>query len=911
MQLFYKLFFTTLLFFTASLIASSQAIAEKWLQIGPEGGSVVALVSHPNKAEKLFASVAASGLYVSNNAGATWEKVPPFSNRAYYGALAISPSNENTIYAGAGGGNEMFRSVDGGNNWQEISSGLPTGNLIGNINQIVVNPANTQIIAVITASGIYQSTNGGNSWQEIITSDFNSSIKELTFLSGNIVIAIEDDSTNNEGIYKRSAATNNWINIAPNNTQGFRSVTSSLDGNNLIALGIEGVWVSDDQGLNWSLKNNGLLTCTVIGVECSPEEKGVVFSKIILDATDSQTIYAYAGAPFIARSVNLGDSWQYIDTEHLVQTLTSLPNGQLYLGDFGDGVFYSQDSGDSWQNRSSGINVNYVAALKVDPIVDNKLIMSSYYQGMLKTTDNGNNWDDINQGLIREGFPEAYNKTLESSIRAENIWVDQNNPQLMLVKTSAISAYNGLFRSANGGTSWTKITNGLPPTIAATKILRSSIINSPIYLASARNGIYVSNDEGLSWQKNAVASVNKIVDMTITSDGVLYVITKETGSDSRLLKSDDHGVTFQLLSFAPPEKMDDVFASDSVAGAAIFATTVVTLNANLDIAEPGKLYRSTNNGQTWQRMSFTYEHGPVSTIEFSPANPNTIYLGTNLNLTTDGQHLFKSTNNGTDFTPLGSSIEPLDVRHIIVNPHQPNEVYVATYTGGLYKSNVLPNINIVAPTQTSTGQTVTLDGSASSDREGNIASYQWAQVSGINVTLNNSSAAIAEFITPNESANLKFKLTVTDLQGESAEQTFDISVNSNQLPVVLINTPAAVNSGDNIILDGSNSSDSDGNIVSYLWTQTSGETVNLTNSTTASATFTAPNVAGDLVFTLTIVDNDGGQKVGSVSINVSANPTPNVPTNVDSSGGGGALPSMLLFLMVMLTVRSNLRKSTS
>ena len=74
-----------------------------------------------------------------------------------------------------------------------------------------------------------------------------------------------------------------------------------------------------------------------------------------------------------------------------------------------------------------------------------------------------------------------------------------------------------------------------------------------------------------------------------------------------------------------------------------------------------------------------------------------------------------------------------------------------------------------------------------------------------------------------------------------------------------------------VTLDGPNSSDADGTIATYAWVQTAGTAVTLTNADTATATFTAPDVAvaGEtLTFELTVTDNDGLTATDTVSITV-------------------------------------------
>ncbi len=88
----------------------------------------------------------------------------------------------------------------------------------------------------------------------------------------------------------------------------------------------------------------------------------------------------------------------------------------------------------------------------------------------------------------------------------------------------------------------------------------------------------------------------------------------------------------------------------------------------------------------------------------------------------------------------------------------------------------------------------------------------------------------------------------------------------------------------NISLDGTSSSDSDGSIDSYAWSQTGGlPSVTLNGATTATATFTAPDVAADtpLTFSLTVTDDDGATASDSVVVTI----RPDQPTQAVSFSG--------------------------
>ncbi len=87
--------------------------------------------------------------------------------------------------------------------------------------------------------------------------------------------------------------------------------------------------------------------------------------------------------------------------------------------------------------------------------------------------------------------------------------------------------------------------------------------------------------------------------------------------------------------------------------------------------------------------------------------------------------------------------------------------------------------------------------------------------------------------------------------------------------------------------------DPDGTIVSYSWTQTSGESVTLQNADSSSATFQAPEVITDeqLIFELTVTDDDGASATDSVQITILNVTTANQPPSANSGEPQEALES--------------------
>jgi predicted extracellular nuclease len=164
------------------------------------------------------------------------------------------------------------------------------------------------------------------------------------------------------------------------------------------------------------------------------------------------------------------------------------------------------------------------------------------------------------------------------------------------------------------------------------------------------------------------------------------------------------------------------------------------------------------------------------------------------------------------------------------------------------------------------GATVTLNGAASHDVDGSIASYSWVQTSGTAVTLSNANTASPTFTAPHLGGTLTFALTVTDNEGATANATTQVTV-VNQAPIADAGADQAnVKYNAIVVLDGRASHDADGSIAGYSWVQTGGPAVALSGANTATPSFRAPHNAAQMTFTLTVTDNEGAHGADSVVI---------------------------------------------
>ena len=188
-------------------------------------------------------------------------------------------------------------------------------------------------------------------------------------------------------------------------------------------------------------------------------------------------------------------------------------------------------------------------------------------------------------------------------------------------------------------------------------------------------------------------------------------------------------------------------------------------------------------------------------------------------------------------------------------------------------------------------QSVTLDGSASSDPDGTVAAYRWRLLGEGTIELTGANSAQASFTAPATTTSLvlTFELTVTDDAGASATDQVLITVEP-------VNTPPVADAGDDrqgfagqvVMLDGTGSSDLDGVIAQYAWSSDTAS-VSIEDADQSTARFIAPDVEADTTIrvTLRVTDNEGASATDAVQVTMAPNAAPVADAGADQSTDEG------------------------
>ena len=180
---------------------------------------------------------------------------------------------------------------------------------------------------------------------------------------------------------------------------------------------------------------------------------------------------------------------------------------------------------------------------------------------------------------------------------------------------------------------------------------------------------------------------------------------------------------------------------------------------------------------------------------------------------------------------------------------------------------------------------VVLDGSGSSDPNNDPLTYQWTQifgpVAGVSLSNTTSPQATLEVSALTSQAIYAFQLQVSDgTFTDTANVQVTLTPAANQPPVADAGADqivASYTNGDTIMLDGTGSSDPDGDPITYTWTQTSGPSVALSSATAAQPTFNVASLTAQTAYTFELIVDDGDSTSMADVVTINLTPAPPPP----------------------------------
>jgi photosystem II stability/assembly factor-like uncharacterized protein len=513
----------------------------------------------------------AGDIFRTHNGGKDWETLPAMHGKSVR-AMAISASDNKVVVAGALDG--VYRSNDGGNLWQRIS---PNDGVVKNIESIAVDPKDPNVVYAGTWHLAWKTADGGANWQHINKGMIDDSdVFSIIVSSAN---PSEVFASACSGIYKSTSAGEQFDKIKGIPFTARRTRVLKQDPSNpaiVYAGTTEGLWKSVDEGKNWKQVSSPEVVVNDVLVD--PRN-----SKHVLLATDRSGVLASDDAAATFTSSNHGYSHRYVSAILADNKTTNT----LYIGlvndrDFG-GVFSSHDGGQSWQQKSSGLDGRDVFTLKQ---ASNGTLVVGTNRGMFELAAGSSAWHPINNVEVSKTVSRTVTlksgkkKTVSSTTSVHSVLEGRvNDTELGSARWFAATS-TGLFTSKDQGKVW------VGGSVAGEKDFVAVQAQDQLIVAATRSTVLLSQDGGGAWQSARLASypVN-IRNVTVAPEGQIFVAAREGA-----FRSADSGKSWNHVGAGLPDK-DITSVTYDGSHKRLLATS----------GQTGVVFESADGGSTWQR----------------------------------------------------------------------------------------------------------------------------------------------------------------------------------------------------------------------------------------------------------------------------------------------------------------------
>lgn len=383
-----------------------------------------------------------------------------------------------------------------------------------------------------------------------------------------------------------------WMQLGWTQTNGpyggeIRTLHATPEG--VIFAGTEGAGIfrSTDGGGTWSPVNTGL-----------SYDRGEGFMPVNAFVHKDNSLYAGTSDGLYV-STNRGESWRRMTHDRKYSGVNGVLfiNNRLYISTFEDGVWYTDDNGDSWIPINDGLEnlgIREFAAMGTT-------LFAGTQDGAFRRRASENSWTPINAGFTVQPINiNAINKSLIES-RANPLRMSQF-PSGLRVDSLAVmgdALYmglymgkdKGLFRSVDEGDSWTRITaESMIHTVEAL-----SVSGTILYASTFGGGVFRSSDGGNSWTEVNDGLTNQTV-------SALLAVSEETvfvGTDSGVFRSTDSGDSWIEVNAGMTNTWVDNLA---VVGETVYAGFGDRFGHSVD---GGKLWTPVKNGAAPAQYHFS------------------------------------------------------------------------------------------------------------------------------------------------------------------------------------------------------------------------------------------------------------------------------------------------------------------
>jgi photosystem II stability/assembly factor-like uncharacterized protein len=625
---------------------------------------MTSLVSIPGNAQTLVAGSAGGGVWRSTDGGQNWAPMWHDQPTLNIGSLALDPTNTNLVYCGTGEANlsadshagvGLFRSLDGGINWQILalseSAGIPS-----RIGAIAIDPHNANHIRIggvahssTGRDGMYVSRDGGVTWNRdnFITSA-NYRCHAIVFhpTQPNLLYVTVSEASSRNGIWRSRDGGISWTHLtnglpfsasigrtslalAPSNPDVMFAISANA------TRGVLGVFRSGDGGNTWA---------DVSGGHFGNERQMSYNNTIVVHPTDPD--HVICGGVDLHRTQDGGNTWEqvtfwfhnrgdndYAHADHHCLVMPSEQPGWVY--DMNDGgMDFSDDGGTTWSNRSDDLAVTMFYDLEVSQS-DGRFFGGGAQDNGTNVTVTGSRDDHFEISGGDGGWlviaPTNSLNIYASSQRMRIVrftqdtgWRDvsplpENDPErrqmwmvfIAMDPNNSSTVFTGTFRvwrTQDDAANWRAVSDNLDGSdITAIEI--ASADSNRIYVGTENGGIFRSTDGGDTW--SADLSQPTLPGRTVTrirtrpdNANTVFATVANVGSP-HVFCSQDGGITWQAVDHG---QLPDV-PHHGIAIPVAHPSHVYVCN---DVG----VFVSHDGGGSWQNLSRNLPNVPVVDIVY-------------------------------------------------------------------------------------------------------------------------------------------------------------------------------------------------------------------------------------------------------------------------------------------------------
>jgi photosystem II stability/assembly factor-like uncharacterized protein len=681
-----------------------------WLSIGPRNvnGRVRALAIHPTDGNTVYAGSANAGVWVTHDAGQSWKPLMHDQDALEIGALAVhltdpaKPAGDVTIYAGTG-------------EPTLLPSGLVPG-LSG--------------MPFYKGIGILKSTNSGATWNSAgaLPSPGNDSFSAIlvdpTSITANST-ATKVYAGGPGGLYKSTDGGANWTLILSKNI-----TCLALDPTNsailYAAVAFEGIYKYDPATNVWNTFNAGLTTP-------SP------FPQLILIAIGQSaphTMYAKLDQ-MVYTCKPPASTWQPL-CNHGGQTygywnnvLGVDPKDSNIVFAGGRLLERSSDGGKTWQ--SAGALHDDQHALVFDSTNHLNVYVcddGGVYHGTYPTATSVGTWGKVSDGLVLTQFNQVgvfagdprmvgggtqdngTNRTVGGLTwdpilggDGGDLIIDPANPYILYaqeIKSVSGKLVGTISKSLDGGASWHSAINGFPGGPWVTPIVLDSASPAEpnrVLFAGGNSQVYRTTNSAGSWTPSSPVLNSPVTAITLapSSSAIVYVGT----SSGSVWRSSDNGATIANWknitggnidgsTTLPSRWLKHIAVSPTMPDIIYLAFSGFN---TITPETPGHVFRGTSidgwAAWKWENISSDLPDIPVNAIAVDLSSPNTLYIGTDIGV-------FRTTDSGLHWSDFGTGLPNVVISDLALNATG-DLLRAATYGYGIFElhlGSTCPSVDV-------------------------------------------------------------------------------------------------------------------------------------------------------------------------------------------------------------------------